>query len=100
MNKHLVLSEKEYLDLFKDWDIIDAENVLGVQFAFKDGSYDEGDGTKEVSRSIYRNLSDYASNFPKHYPCVVILVNDKSWDRVGNLHVQFVEFVYTSDFSI
>lgn len=102
MDKHLVQCDEEYVALFKDMELQDAENMLGVEFAFADGTYDEGDGTKTVSRTMYRkrsykNAGDL-SNFPKEYPCVVLLTNEKGFDRLGDLHIQVLEFAYISDF--
>ena len=47
MNKYLVKNEKQYVALFKDFDIYDAEDFLGVEFAYADGTYLFFDNTNE-----------------------------------------------------
>lgn len=98
MNKHLVSNEDEYILLFKDFELQDAEEFLGVEFAFEDGSYPDNttDESQNASTTIYRKLTD--QNFPKSYPCIVLLCHEKDFDRTGPSEFQFLEFVYLEDF--
>ena len=84
MNKHLVKSEEEYVKLFEDFSLNDAEDFLGVEFALPDGRFysdvgdDDRDGSlaaQECSRTVYRKNSE--DQFPVGYPCVVLLENEK-----------------------
>lgn len=103
MNKHLVNSEEEYVALFNDFELNDAEDFLGVEFAFEDGIYqsdiwkdDSIDEDQEVSRTVYRKTAD--ANFPKKYPCLVLLANEDDFDRTGPTSFKMLEFVYLKDF--
>ena len=104
MKKCLVRNEQEYVELFKNFDLTDAEDFLGVEFAFNDGTYHSDFWTsvqpinesQNVVRTIYRK-NDYA-NFPEDYPCLVLLANDRSFDRNGNVAFQMLDFVYIGDF--
>ena len=102
MDKILVNSEQEFVALFKDYDLSEAESFLGVQFAYTDGTYQEDDpeGFKEtmhVSREIYKKYEEDA-NFPETYPCLVLLANEHSFDRTGSVGFQMLEFIYPKDF--
>lgn len=99
MNKHLVHSEEEYIALFDEYDLNDAEVFLRVEFAFVDGTYVDlvnGNDDQEVDRKTFRKNEE--SVFPDSYPCLVLLANEKSFDRIGNTTFKFLDFVYLSDF--
>jgi hypothetical protein len=98
MDKLLVNSEQEYMDLFSEFDLYEAEKFMGVEFAFEDGTYQDNtdDESQNVSKTIYRKR-DY-NNFPESYPCIVLLANDKDFDRTGTLTLQILEFIYPADF--
>lgn len=103
MNKHLVRTEEEYIRLFKDFELNDAEDFLGVEFAYADGSYQsdmwnglEVNENQSVDYNTYRKLD--INNFPQFYPCIVLLANEKDWDRTGNIYFKMLEFVYPEDF--
>lgn len=100
MNKFLVKTESEYLDLFKDFGLLDAEEFLGIEFAFVDGSYQDEDGcdeSQDIDRNVFRKKDD--SQFPEEYPCVVLLANESSFDRFGKTQFKFLEFIYQKDFT-
>jgi hypothetical protein len=103
VKKHLVNNEKEYIDLFKDFDVYEAEDFLGVEFGFVDGKFqsdiwddDSIDESQEVSFEFYRKTEN--SNFPEEYPCLVLLNNEKGFDRMGPYQIRFMDFVYLKDF--
>jgi hypothetical protein len=103
MNKHLINSEQEYITLFKGFEVYDAEDFLGVEFAFVDGKYQSDqsidyyvDELQSVSRTIYRK-TDY-SVFPEEYPCLVLLANERDSDRFGPTAFKMLDFVYIKDF--
>lgn len=104
IDKHLVKSESEFLDLFKDWDLVDVEDVVGLEFAFMDGKFhsdmcDENvdfDEEQDVDRQIYRKYEE--NNFPESYPVLVLLQNDDDFDRMGRIQHQTLLLVYPSDF--
>lgn len=105
MNKFLVHNESEYLKLFNSFELHDKERFLGVEFAFEDGTYpsdsdddDDDDDDKEVSEVIFRKFGDAC--FPEHYPCVVLLANERSFDRTGDVCFEMLDFVYLSDFEV
>ena len=93
------------MKLFESFDLVDAEDFLGVTFAYSDGkypphpgelNYNDIDESLPVDRNMYRK--DTNSNFPKEYPCLVLLENTKTFDRTGTVKFEFLEFVYLSDF--
>ena len=103
MNKHLVTCEKEYVNLFKDFELEDAEEFLGVEFAYQDGTYqsDMSDSVdinenQDIDFNTYRKRDD--SEFPEEYPCLVLLANERDWDRQGNIAFKMLDFVYLKDF--
>jgi hypothetical protein len=103
MDKFLVNSEEEYVALFSDFELNDAEDFLGVEFAFVDGTYQSDlsidndiDESQSVSRAIYRK-TDW-SVFPEEYPCLVLLANERGFDRVGDIFFKMLDFVYLKDF--
>lgn len=104
MNKHLVNNESEFMALFDEFDLEDAEDFLGIEFAYEDGAYqsDDNEPDIETSRTIYRDRFDYEGDslkqFPNHYPCLVLLANDKDFDRTGNISFKMMEFIYKEDF--
>lgn len=109
MKKHLVNSEKEYISLFSEFEINDAENFLNVEFAYEDGTYQSDftfDGTnpdnedQDIDMLVYRKLKDAEECFPKEYPCIVLLANEKEYDRIGVNKFQMLEFIYINDFKL
>lgn len=104
ITKHLVKSESEFLDLFKDWDLVDVENVVGLEFAFEDGKFDSDmrdedvdfDEEQDVNRQIYRKYEE--NNFPESYPVLVLLQNDDDFDSMDRIRHQTLLLVYPSDF--
>ena len=98
MDKFLVNSEQEYIDLFSDFDLYEAERFMGAEFAFEDGTYQDNtkDESQNVSKTIYRKREE--NYFPVLYPCVVILANDKDFDRTGHTCLKILEFIYPTDF--
>lgn len=101
MNKFLVNDEKEFVALFKDFELYVAEDFLGVQFAYTNGVFSDDDEACEhelldVSREVYRKHEE--ANFPEEYPCLVLLANDKSFDRTGSIGFKMLDFVYLKDF--
>ena len=104
IDKHLVKSESEFLDLFKDWDLVDIEDVVGLEFAFKDGKFHSDmcaedvdfDEEQDVDRQIYRKYEE--NNFPESYPVLILLQNDDDFDRMGKIRHQTLLLVYPSDF--
>lgn len=103
MNKNLVSNEQEYMKLFDDFELMDAESFLQVEFAYQDGTYQsdlfksiEVNEDQEVDRKTYRK--NEGSVFPEEYPCVVLLANQNDWDRTGNLAFKMLDFVYLKDF--
>lgn len=106
MDKHLVHNEAEYVKLFEDFELNDAERLLGVEFAYEDGTYQRDftfDGTnpdnedQDVDMTKYRKGPD--ANFPDEYPCVVVMHVEESFDRMGDVRIEFMEFVYAKDFA-
>ena len=101
MNKYLVHNEQEYVNLFRDFDLEDAERFLGCMFAYVDGtypdSYEEDDEDEEVrflnqeqdvDRSTYRK--ENGCSFPTEYPCAVLLANEHTFDRTGPIGFEFL----------
>lgn len=104
IDKHLVKSESEFLDLFKDWELEDVEEVVGLEFAFKDGRFQtdlcyedvDFDEEQDIDRQNYRKYEE--NNFPESYPAIVLLQNDDDFDRMGRIRHQTLLLVYPSDF--
>jgi hypothetical protein len=98
MEKYCVHSEKEYVDLFRNYDLNDAEDFLGVEFAYSDGSYQDetSDENQEITFDVFRKTE--CSTFPDSYPCVVLLANDQDFDRFGSVRFKMLDFVYPGDF--
>lgn len=101
MKKYLVNSEKECVSLFKSF--VDAEIFLNIEFAFVDGTYQSDigknpsiDESQDIDIKVYRKNKD--SIFPEEYPCLVILENEKDFDRQGEFQIQIFDFVYQKDF--
>jgi hypothetical protein len=105
MDKHLVNSEQEYLELFNSWENEEVEIFLNIEFAYADGTYlsDIAKGF-EVDESQILNKNHFRKNedsiFPKIYPCVVLLIKEDTFDRLGDIKIQDIEFVYLSDFKL
>lgn len=99
VTKHLVTTEAEYVELFAEYTLEEAEDFLGVEFANEDGTFptDDEDSDQEASKTIYRKLE--GSQFPESYPCLVLLANDNDFDRTGALSFKLVFFVYPEDFN-
>lgn len=104
MNKHLVKLEKEYMQLFEDFELNDAEKFLNVEFGYVDGTFQSDirkgkniNEDQDVDRNIYRK--NKKSVFPKEYPCIVLLSNEHTSDRLGKIHFMILDFVYKKDFN-
>lgn len=105
MNKILVSSEKEFIAIFENLDPEIVEKFLNIEFAFTDGSYisdsiddDSIDEDQDIDTSKYKKYDEEL--FPASYPVVVIWNISKDFDRIGSFSVEFLEFVYPSDFVI
>ena len=110
MDKHLVNNEQEFMSLFADFDLQEAERFLGIEFAYVDGTFQSDywkgiqvNEDQEVDRNVYRKCSfsmfkDIDLCFPQEYPCLVLLANDKDFDRTGELAFIMLEFIYPKDF--
>lgn len=102
MEKHLVHSDEQYLALFKDLEWSEVEIMLGIEFALQDGRYHSDISPEDepedlsVSETVYRKL-DHA-DFPTHYPCVVLLWIEDTFDCMGGVTIRLVEHVYEEDF--
>lgn len=114
MQKNLVTNEAEYVKLFEklveleELEIHDVERLLGIEFAYADGTYQsdfkfsEANGIQsdnedqDVDLKRYRIVSD--GGFPEQYPCCVVMHIENTFDRYGNVALEFIEFVYLSDF--
>jgi hypothetical protein len=107
-SQHLVNSEAEYLALFREWDVEDAERFLDVEFAYSDGSFQSltGDRDLSVDMTVYRRREPVeeddglSTTFPSSYPCLVLLANDQDFDRTGPTSFEMLHFVYPSDFGV
>ena len=102
MEKCLVNSDKEFINLFSEFETYEAEEFLGVEFGLTDGTFPSDDLLCEkedldIDFQFYRKEVD--SNFPESYPCLVLLANDKDHDRIGKIEFKMLEFIYPSDFS-
>lgn len=100
ITKHLVRDESEFLALFKDWELDDIETLLGVEFAFTDGTfysdhYEDGDyeDSRTIDYSKYRK--DEAARFPVSYPAIVTLLQGTSL-----ISSKAMMLVYPSDFGV
>lgn len=103
MNKTLVNSEKEYMDLFSNFDPGEIESLLDIEFAFVDGTYRadwikgvEIDEQQEIDASVYRKYDE--SVFPESYPCVVVHYFDDDYDLYGKIKFRLFDLVYPIDF--
>jgi hypothetical protein len=98
MDKFSVRNEEEYVKLFRNFDMNDAESFMGIEFAFLDGTYPDNteDENQDVSRDVFRKLDE--SYFPDSYPCVVLMAHEKDFDRHGSTEFRCLEFVYLVDF--
>lgn len=121
MERFLVQNENEFVALFSDpkkFDINDAEDFLGVEFAYVDGTYQSDmwkigpDGKEiiinedqDIDRKVWRQVkaidarwsAEEPAQFPTQYPCLVLLANEKGSDRLGKFQFKLLEFVYLSE---
>jgi hypothetical protein len=95
ITKHLVRDESEFLALFKGWELDDIETLLGVEFAFTDGTFysdhhedEDYEDSRQIDYSKYRK--DEAANFPVSYPAIATLLQGTS--------LKAMMLVYPSDF--
>lgn len=97
--KYLVNSEAEYLAIFSKLPYNKVEHLLGLDFAFVDGSYldNTDDDTQDVSKTIWRTTK--YSILPESYPCIVHFIYDNDFDRIGSFTCIVLELFYPSDFS-
>lgn len=106
MNKTLIKSEKEFIDLFLvkgDLAAWEVENLLNIEFAFMDGTYRndwikgiEIDDQQDIDESKYRTREN--SIIPEFYPCMVVHWIENVDDRFGPVKFRMFDFVYESDF--
>jgi len=102
MDKRLVHSDAEYLALFSDLEWSEVEVLLGIEFALSDGRYhsqiapeDEPEDLS-VSETVYRKLAH--ADFPDHYPCLVLMWLQDTFDRLGSVKFRILEHIYEEDF--
>lgn len=104
MNKNLVNSELEYMELFYnfDSDYQKIEKILNIEFAFEDGSFSSDYNTVNENQNIdiYKYRKNEDSTFPAKYPCVVVHCFETDYDRYGKMEFEFLDFVYLGDFKI
>lgn len=103
MNKSLVNSEKQFMDLFSKIDYNEIEQFLDIEFAFSDGKYQSDIDTdptinenQDVSLDIYRKNDP--DTFPNHYPCIVMWTIDSDFDRCTHWRIEVLEYIYLEDF--
>lgn len=114
MNKTLAQSEAEFVAIFTsllgkrvdyvEWDAQGIEEFIGVEFPFVDGTYlsdlekgdEDFDDVLTIDTSQYRKTD--MANFPSTYPCLVLWTNELDYDRIGEVRMQMLEFVYPTDF--
>lgn len=109
MKKVLVNNEKEFMEIFHSNDetldsIDEIENLLGVEFAYEDGSFRSDWAFQEINEDQEIDLNNFRKqelwcNFPESYPCLVVHWFENDFDRLGNVKFRVMEFVYPSDFS-
>lgn len=103
MVKYLVYSDEEFLALFKDLEWSETEILLGIEFAMADGRYhsdidpDDEPDDLSVSETVFRKLNH--ADFPTHYPCLVMLWIEDTFDRLGDVKIRLVEHIYLEDFN-
>ncbi len=107
MNKILLNSEQEYMNLFladennlAEWEI---ESLLDIEFALEDGTYPKDwikgiaiNEDQELDITVYRKCE--SSIFPESYPCVMVYFIENSFDKLGAVKFRMFDFVYESDF--
>lgn len=108
MNKTLFNSSAEVVKFFcktfeDDYEKI--ENLLGIEFAYEDGTYRSDYSIDELTEEIEdQELSDtwrdtYRSEIPAFFPTLMVHLFEDGFDRVGNFEICLFEFVQLSDFS-
>ncbi len=99
MNKTLVHNEAEYIAIFSKMDLGAMEQLLGIEYAYEDGYFPGDDRANEMldaSETIYRKVEGW-DNFPESYPCLVLHWIEDTFDRMGDVKIRLVEFVYPHD---
>jgi hypothetical protein len=92
--------------LFRKMETEDVEHLLGIEFAYVDGTYQydylkgkEINDDQDIDRNKYRRSKYVSSYFPKHYPCVVLFEDDHDMIVWGpQVRTTIVLFVYQKDF--
>lgn len=99
MNKKVYLhNEKSYIDFAIEClrnrifpSVENLEDRFGLQF-----------GTDEEAKDGHVNIDNMQiinrDQFPENYPCVMIFLYNKEWDRSGLFTVSYIDYVYKTDF--
>lgn len=99
MNKKVYLrNEKTYIDFaikcLEDHifpSVENLENHFGLQFG-TDKEVEDGHVNINNMQIVNRD------KFPESYPCVMVFLHNKEWDRSGVFTVSYIDYVYKTDF--